>query len=168
MNTYDILSRIRAFVASLEASGGEADDTTDQAMSELLDQAEDKAGALVYTLARLDLEAQGEKDIEATAKRRRAAAERAHGRVRALLLDLLQGHLALTGEAKAKTPYGTAYLVHSTRVDGPESAEEWPEQYREAVTTVRARRAEALADLRKGAQVPPLSLAETVSVGVRK
>ena len=63
MNTHDLTSRIRAFVASLEAAGGEADDTTEADLLALANLADDKAEALVYTLTRLDLEVQAEADV---------------------------------------------------------------------------------------------------------
>lgn len=166
--THDLTSRIRLLVASLEASGGEADDSTEALLVSLVGEADDKAEALVYTLSRLDLEVQGEREIEALAKRRRGAAERAQDRVRALLLELLQGHLGLTGEGKAKTAYGTAYLTRTPRVEGPEDPAAWPEEYRRTKVVVTADREAAKADLKAGKAIPGVTLAESVGVGVRR
>lgn len=168
MNAYDITTRIRALVASLEASGGEADDTTEADLAALLDQAEHKVEAVVYTIQRLDVEAKAERELEDLHKRRRAAAERAQERVRGLLLELVQGHLALTGEGKLKTSHGTAYLIQSSRVEGPEDPAAWPTDYVEEVRTLKVDRKGALAALRGGESLPGLALVESTSVGVRR
>lgn len=168
MNAYDITTRIRTLIASLEASGGEADDTTEADLEALLGQAEHKVEAVVYTIQRLDIEAKAERELEDLHKRRRAAAERAQERVRGLLLELVQGHLALTGEGKVKTAHGTAYIITSSRVDGPEDPAAWPEGYRRTKLVVSADREAAKAALKAGASLPGLALVESVSVGVRK
>jgi len=165
---YDITHRIRVLVAALEASGGEADEATEDALGELVEAAQGKADALLYTLERLDLETTAERVAEQRHARRRATLGKADERVRALLRELVLGHLEITGESKLRTPHGTAYLSVSTAVEGPENPEEWPDEYLVVIEDVRVNKRQALEDLRAGRQVPGVRLAERVSLGVRR
>jgi hypothetical protein len=168
MHTQDITHRIRVLVAALEASGGEADEATEDALGELVEAAQGKADALVYTLSRLSLEQGDEAAAEARHKARRTSLERAEERVRSLLLELVQANLEITGEAKVRTAHGTAYVHTSTAVEGPEDPAAWPAEYRRERVEVSVDKRAALADLKAGLQVPGVRLAERVSLGVRR
>jgi hypothetical protein len=168
MHTHDITHRIRVLVAALEASGGEADEATEDALDELAEAAQGKADALVYTLGRLTLEQADEKAAEQRHRARRASLERAEERVRSLLFELVRGHLELTGEAKIRTEHGTAYVHTTVAVEGPEDPAAWPEANRRTRVEVSVDKRQALADLKAGLDVPGARLAERVSLGVRR
>jgi hypothetical protein len=165
---YDITHQIRVLVAALEASGGEADDDTEDALRELLKAASGKVENLVYTLGRLKLEQDDEKAAEARHKARRTSLERAEERVRSLCFELVQGHLELTGEAKIRTEHGTAYVHTTVAVEGPEDPAAWPEAYRRTRVEVSVDKRQALADLKAGLEVPGARLEQRVSLGVRR
>jgi hypothetical protein len=166
--TYDLLSQIRMLVASLEASGGEANSETEDALVSLAALAENKAETLLYADERLAIE----EEAEVAAERRHAARRRAIGtsrdRVRGLLRELVQCHLDLTGESKIRTAHGTVYLSQRLTVEGPEDPAAWPAQYVERRESIHVDRRAAERDLKAGQTVEGLRLIDSVSVGVRR
>ena len=166
-STYDLIRAIDLLVASLEDSGGEATDATEEALLALVQAADDKAAALVAVDRRLAQAIEADRELEQRLAGRRKARAKAKERVRGLLYELLLAREEIGGEAKVATPLGTAYLSTSTRVEGPRDDADWPAQYRREVLTVEADRKAALADLRGGAEVAGVRLVTSRSVGVR-
>lgn len=166
--TIQIIDTARALVARLEAAGGETDAATEAAIVSLVEEAESKAEALLAVMSSVDSNCDHARAIEVIAAARRKRLEAFRGRLEGLLREVLTARELATGESKAATPLGTAYLIRTQRVDGPESADAWPDGYRETRTEIRPARAAALRDLKAGAALPGLRLVESVSVGVRR
>jgi len=132
------------------------------------DQVADKVDALDWVM-RLQQAMQDRirKDETALANRRRRAA-RAEGRIKGLLLRLLEANERLTGEARVRTDRTTAFLRKNARLAGPDSIEDWPDDL--VVETVQRRpdRAGALKRIKAGEDIPGFSLHTSRSVQCRR
>jgi len=165
--TFELIQAAAVLVQALTEDHGELDERSEHLLEIFMERCPDKLGALKAVVDRSAADADF---LKAEAKRldeRRGGLLKIRERCRLMARELLEAHQDLTGETKIKTPTYTAYLSTRHSVAGPSDPEEWPELYREEVTTIKPNKKAALAALKGGAVVPGLELASSVSVAFR-
>lgn len=165
--THDLIVQAGRLVAHLEDAGGELSEESAAELERVLLASEDKAAALISVdramSAEVDRLNAERKRIDARAR----AIERGKERVRGLLLELVRGQEALSGERKIRTDVGTAYILETTRVEGPEDVDQWPALLQRHVTTTTPNKSLAKDLLTNGETFEGVRLVTDVRVGVR-
>lgn len=127
--THDLVGVAKELATALDEaldSDGEVPEELGALLDRHLDATADKAAAIGHVLTAIGDElaiVAEDKRRAATAARRLAAKQE---RVRGLLHDLLEAHRELTGTAKIRTVYGTAYLARRTSYRLPDLLDAWP------------------------------------------
>lgn len=160
----DLLGQAAGLLCDLEDSGGELTDELTEKMHAWLQASDDKVGACFALTRRIGVEDAELAEFEKRVKARRKSLALQKDRVNDYATALLEQREVLGEETKIKRPEFSAWLATTERVEGPEKVDDWPEDLRRTLVVVEPDKAQAKELLKKGAQIPGLSLVKTTGI----
>jgi len=116
-STYQLIETANDLIGRLWALEGEADDETETAVDQWLEDCPDKLGAIAAVKRRIKDDVASLKSEEKRIADRRKSLEKSVDRVSQLALGLLQAHEEMTGETKIKRADLTAWIATTKSVE---------------------------------------------------
>ena len=163
-STYQLIETANDLIGRLWALEGEADDETETAVDQWLEDCPDKLGAIAAAKRRIKDDVASLKAEEDRIKDRRKSLEKSVERVSQLALGLLQAHEDLTGETKIKRADLTAWIATTKSV---EISDEGAIPSAFLVTTTRPNKTAIGKTLKGGEDVPGCELVEKTGARFR-
>jgi hypothetical protein len=163
-STYQLIETANDLIGRLWALEGEADDETETAVDQWLEDCPDKLGAIAAVKRRIKDDVASLKSEEKRIADRRKSLEKSVDRVSQLALGLLQAHEEMTGETKIKRADLTAWIATTKSVEISDE-DAIPSAF--LVTTTRPNKTAIGKTLKGGEVVPGCELVEKTGARFR-
>ena len=163
-STYQLIETANDLIGRLWALEGEADDETETAVDQWLEDCPDKLGAIAAVKRRIKDDVASLKSEEKRIADRRKSLEKSVERVSQLALGLLQAHEELTGETKIKRADLTAWIATTKSVEISDE-DAIPSAF--LVTTTRPNKTAIGKTLKGGEEVPGCELVDKTGARFR-